>query len=40
VTPAEIAISIVAELVAIRRGVDTKSLSMSSKRPALRNPAS
>jgi len=40
VTPAEIAISIVAELVAIRRGVDTKSLSMSSKRPALRTSAS
>jgi len=40
VTPAEIAISIVAELVAIRRGVDTKSLSMSAKRPALRTPAS
>ena len=40
VTPAEIAISILAELVAIRRGVDTKSLSMSSKRPALRTSAS
>ena len=40
VTPAEIAISIVAELVAIRRGIDTKSLSMSSKRPALRTSAS
>jgi xanthine dehydrogenase accessory factor len=40
VTPAEIAISIVAELVAIRRGVDTKSLSMSSKRPALRTATS
>ena len=40
VTPAEIAISIVAELVAIRRGIDTKSLSMSSKRPALRTSPS
>jgi xanthine dehydrogenase accessory factor len=38
VTPAEIAISIVAELVAKRRGVDTSALSMSSKRPALRAP--
>jgi xanthine dehydrogenase accessory factor len=36
VTPAEIAISIVAELVAVRRGVDTSPLAMSSKRPALR----
>jgi xanthine dehydrogenase accessory factor len=36
VTPAEIAISIVAELIAVRRGVDTTSLAMSSKRPALR----
>jgi xanthine dehydrogenase accessory factor len=36
VTPAEIAISIVAELVAKRRGVDTTALSMSSKRPALK----
>jgi len=40
VTPAEIAISIVAEPVAIRRGIDTKSLSMSSKRPALRTSPS
>jgi xanthine dehydrogenase accessory factor len=36
VTPAEIAISIVAELVAVRRGVHTSPLAMSSKRPALR----
>jgi xanthine dehydrogenase accessory factor len=36
ITPAEIAISIVAELVAKRRGVDTTALSMSSKRPALK----
>jgi xanthine dehydrogenase accessory factor len=28
VTPAEIAISIIAELVAVRRGVDTASLAM------------
>ena len=28
VTPAEIAISIVAELIAVRRGVDTSALSM------------
>ena len=32
VTPAEIAISIVAELVAVRRGVDTSALSMTLKR--------
>jgi xanthine dehydrogenase accessory factor len=32
VTPAEIGISIVAELVAVRRGVDTSALAMSSRR--------
>ena len=32
ITPAEIAISIVAELVAVRRGVDTSALSMTLKR--------
>jgi xanthine dehydrogenase accessory factor len=32
VTPAEIAVSILAELIAVRRGVDTSSLAM--KRPA------
>jgi xanthine dehydrogenase accessory factor len=32
VTPAEIAISIVAELIAVRRGVDTGRLSMSVSR--------
>jgi xanthine dehydrogenase accessory factor len=36
VTPAEIAISIVAELVGVRRGIDTTPLAMSAKRPALR----
>ena len=33
VTPAEIAISILAELIAIRRGVDVGSASMSASRP-------
>jgi xanthine dehydrogenase accessory factor len=32
VTPAEIAISIVAQLIAVRRGVDTSALSMTLKR--------
>jgi xanthine dehydrogenase accessory factor len=37
VTPAEIAISIVAELVAVRRGVDTSALSMTLKRKVPRS---
>jgi xanthine dehydrogenase accessory factor len=42
VTPAEIAISIVAELIAVRRGADTSSVSMSaaSQRSRARNPQS
>jgi xanthine dehydrogenase accessory factor len=32
VTPAEIAISILAELIAVTRGVDTSSMSMKSVR--------
>jgi xanthine dehydrogenase accessory factor len=36
VTPAEIAISIVAELVGIRRGADTRPMAMSAKRPVVR----
>jgi xanthine dehydrogenase accessory factor len=32
VTPAEIAVSIVAELIAVRRGVDTSAVAMSSSR--------
>ena len=40
VTPAEIGISIVAELVAVRRGVDTSALAMSSRRKnAQRTPS-
>ena len=35
VTPAEIAISIVAELIAVRRGVDTSALSMTPSANAL-----
>ena len=37
VTPAEIAISIVAELVAVRRGVDTSAVAMSSRRKNVRH---
>ncbi|HZB25225.1 MAG TPA: XdhC/CoxI family protein [Vicinamibacterales bacterium] len=33
VTPAEIAVSIVAELIAVRRGVSTRALSMAGVRP-------
>lgn len=33
ITPAEIAISILAELIAVRHGTDVTSLSLSSKRP-------
>ena len=40
VTPAEIAISIVAELVAVRRGADTSAIAMAAKRPPLRASAS
>ena len=41
VTPAEIAISIVAELIAVRRGADTSSVSMSAARARrARNPQS
>jgi xanthine dehydrogenase accessory factor len=36
VTPAEIAISIVAELVAVRRGADTSAVAMSAKRKPLK----
>ena len=36
VTPAEIAISILAELIAVRRGVDDRALAMSSRRRARR----
>ncbi len=36
VTPAEIAVSIVAQLIAVRRGVDTSALSMTLKRKAPR----
>ena len=32
VTPAEIAISILAELIAVRRGVDTSALAMTLER--------
>ena len=35
VTPAEIAISIVAELIAIRRGVDVSRVSMAATRPKI-----
>ena len=35
VTPAEIAISIVAELIAVRRGVDVSRLSMAARRPKI-----
>jgi xanthine dehydrogenase accessory factor len=38
VTPAEIAISILAELIAVRRGVDTGRLSMKADRARLGNP--
>jgi xanthine dehydrogenase accessory factor len=38
VTPAEIAVSILAELIAVRHGRDVASLSMSSQRPARRRP--
>ena len=34
VTPEEIAISIVAELIAVRRGVDASALAMSRRRSA------
>jgi len=40
VTPAEIAISIMAELVAVRRGVDTSALAMSSRRKGARRAPS
>jgi xanthine/CO dehydrogenase XdhC/CoxF family maturation factor len=40
VTPAEIGISIVAELVAVRRGVDTSPLAMSSRRKNARRAPS
>ena len=36
VTPAEIAISIVAELIAVRRGVDVSRMSMTATRPKIR----
>lgn len=36
VTPAEIAISILAELIAVRHGKDVTSLAMSSRRPSAR----
>jgi xanthine dehydrogenase accessory factor len=38
VTPAEIAISILAELIAVRRGVPTTGLSLSSVRRARSRP--
>jgi len=38
VTPAEIAISILAELIAVRRGVDTGRLSMKAERARIPNP--
>jgi xanthine dehydrogenase accessory factor len=39
ITPAEIAISILAELIAVRHGKDASSLSMSSARRAVRRRA-
>ena len=38
VTPAEIAISILAELIAVRRGVDTSRLSMKADRARIGHP--
>jgi len=40
VTPAEIAISILAQLIAVRRGVDTSAVSMTLKRNPSRDPGS